>query len=93
MMFGLLFLWACATVDNTKVVQDDLTIASETLSSTKISEAQINKDDKICKGTKVAGSNFRKDMCATEEEWALMKAKAQNTTQTLQRYQYLQGIK
>lgn len=49
------------------------------------SEAANAEDEVICKKTAMAGSKFKKELCATAEEWQRQAQHAANTTKELKR--------
>ena len=94
--FGLMFLGACATTENTTApaktaeVTEKMTDAkvakevSDKLSSTKTTAKSVD-GKMICKRTSVVGSNFKRKVCATAEEWDARSAADRKTTATIQR--------
>ena len=85
---GLLFISACATTSAAtqqkveaapaaKTMADDLT---QTNSTVKSADGTM-----ICKRTAVVGSNFKRKICATAEEWEARAAADRTTAGNIQR--------
>jgi len=103
--FGLMFLGACATVDNSGVASNDIAATSTVLPapepvvppaapepvvssksvSTESAKPEAEEDRMICKRTKVPGTNFRKKICGTAEEWGVMTDRSKKALEGIQR--------
>jgi len=97
MAFGFLLLGACATIDTPATAEKTTSASSakaaetqsakdlsDTLTSTKTTA--VSDDGKlICKRTSVVGSNFKRKVCATAEEWNARASEDRKTTEGIQR--------
>jgi len=87
--FGMSILGACATVETTESVSNDVAAVPATkaaeVPATKTTEAAASKDDRICKRVAVVGSNFKKKVCGTAEAWKKREEEGRRTAGDLQR--------
>ena len=101
--FGLMFLGACATVDDTQAASNDIAassivlpapepivppepiVSTKSIAPTESSKSEASEDKMICKRTKVPGTNFRKKICGTAEDWDVMQERSRKATEGIQR--------
>ena len=73
----------------TKTSPESVTVASKAVTppptTTAAAKAAEDGSRKICKSTKVVGSNFRKKVCATADEWKSRTTRDRYTTDNIQR--------
>ena len=73
-IYSSIFFTACASVQPTPAID-----------SNKISIAAGDDAEKICKRYAVSGSNFKKKVCMTAEEWEENRENAKRGTSDFQR--------
>jgi len=80
-----LLLSACATAGSTDADATTQTASLEQTTPETISSTFVNEDGLVCKFRDVTGSNFRRKVCATPEQWAEAEAAARDATNRIQR--------
>ncbi|GLQ19566.1 hypothetical protein ACFFUB_14170 [Algimonas porphyrae] len=85
-MASALLLSACASVETAETTQTVQTASGETVIKPQtFSSTVVDGDGVICKYRDVTGSNFRRKMCGTAEEWAAIEEEAKKATDRIQR--------
>lgn len=84
---GLLCLSACATTTPSAEKMADAQVAQELSEDLTQTRTTMKSEDgrMICKRTTVVGSNFKRKVCATADEWAARAAEDKKTVEGIQR--------
>ncbi|GLQ19565.1 hypothetical protein ACFFUB_14165 [Algimonas porphyrae] len=81
-----LLLTACATVETAETTETVQTASAENVVKPQtFSSTVVDGDGVICKYRDVTGSNFRRKMCGTAEEWAAIEEEARKAVEKVQR--------
>ncbi len=87
-MGAMLSLGACATVPNAEQAAATSEKAPEKVTvaeSTKQATTETDSEKLICKRQATAGSNFKRKVCATAEQWKAAAEDGRRTTGDIQR--------
>lgn len=83
---------ACATTSPSPATsaaqaqaESNTTVVSSEEAGWEVQMAEAGDDDKICKKQPIAGSNFRRKVCATKEQWEAANKDGREAAETIQR--------